>query len=86
MCVCVCLAHRVGSQDVQVWLVVSLQQQPQCAEETLHQQVDALAVAGQQQLLHGLQGDAHVPAHTTRVSCAFMCVCTGECTMLVANP
>lgn len=49
-----CVAHRVGGQDVQVWLVVSLQQQPQCAEETLHQQVDALAVAGQQQLLHGL--------------------------------
>lgn len=53
-------AYRVGGQDVQVRLV-GLQQQPQGAEETLHQQVDALAVAGQQQLLHGLQSDADVP-------------------------
>ena len=41
---------------------ISLQQQPQHAEEALHQQVDALTVTGQQQLLHRLHRNAHVPA------------------------
>lgn len=56
---CLDAAYRAGGEDVQVGLV-SLQQQAQRAEEALHQQVDALTVTGQQQLLHGLHGDAHI--------------------------
>lgn len=41
---------------------VGLQQQPQHAEEALHQHVDALTATGQQQLLHRLHRNAHVPA------------------------
>lgn len=45
---------------------VSLQQQTQHAEEALHQQVDALTVTGQQQLLHRLHRDAHIPEEQRR--------------------
>lgn len=53
-------AYGVGGEDVQV-RSVGLQQQAQRAEEALHQQVDALTVTGQQQLLQSLHGDAHIP-------------------------
>lgn len=58
-------AYRVGGEDVQVRFV-SLQQQAQHAEEALHQQVDALTVTGQQQLLHRLHRDAHIPEQQRR--------------------
>lgn len=59
-----CSTYRVGGEDVEVWLV-GLQQLTQRAEETLHQQVDALTVTGQQQLLHRLHRYTHIPGDHT---------------------
>lgn len=54
-------AHRVGAEDLEVGLV-RLQQLAYHLQEALHEEVDALAVAGHQQLVQGLHGDAHVAA------------------------
>lgn len=72
---CADAAYRVGGEDVQVRFV-SLQQQTQRAEEALHQQVDALTVTGQQQLLHRLHRNAHIPEEPEcEVRHSRVCVC-----------
>lgn len=62
--VIVFVSYRVCSKDVQVWFV-SLQQQSECTEETLNQQVDALTTAGQQQLLHRLHRYTNISDNNT---------------------
>lgn len=57
--------HRVSSQDLQTGFV-RLQQLAHHLEETLHKQVDALAVAGHQQLVQGFHRYAHIPEQEER--------------------
>ncbi|KAL0620714.1 hypothetical protein AAY473_009039 [Plecturocebus cupreus] len=52
--------YRVGAEDLQVGLL-RLQQLGHHLEEALHEEVDALAVAGHEQLVQSLHGNAHVP-------------------------
>lgn len=55
-----CSTHRVGPKDLQAGFV-GLQQLAHHFEKTLHKQVDALTVAGHEQLVQSLHGYAHVP-------------------------
>lgn len=59
--------YRVGAKDLQVGLL-RLQQLGHHLKETLHEEVDALAVAGHEQLVQCLHGDAHVPGESNTVT------------------
>lgn len=63
-----CSTHRIGSKDLQAGFV-RLQQLAHHFKKTFHKQVDALTVAGHQQLVQSFHGYAHVPKqeinHTT---------------------
>lgn len=54
------LTHRVGSKDLEAGFV-GLEQLSHHLQETLHKQVDALTVAGHQQLVQGFHCYAHIP-------------------------
>lgn len=62
--VIVFVSYRVCSEDVQVWFV-GLQQQSECTEETLDQQVDALTATGQQELFHRFHRYTNIPDNNT---------------------
>ena len=59
--------YRVGAKDLQVGLL-RLKQLGHHLEETLHEEVDALAVAGHEQLVQRLHGDAHVPGESSTIA------------------
>lgn len=55
-----CSTHRVGSKYLQAGFI-RLQQLAHHFKKTFHKQVDALTVAGHQQLVQSFHGYAHVP-------------------------
>lgn len=57
--------HRIRPQDLQVGLL-RLQQLRHHLQEALHKEVDALAVAGHEELVQGLHGNTHVPGSRQR--------------------
>lgn len=59
--------YRVGAKDLQVGLL-RLKQLGHHLEETLHEEVDALAVTGHEQLVQRLHGDAHVPGESSIIA------------------
>lgn len=59
--------YRVGAKDLQVGLL-RLKQLGHHLEETLHEEVDALAVTGHEQLVQRLHSDAHVPGESSIIA------------------
>ena len=61
--------YRVGAEDLQIGFL-RLKQLGHHLEETLHEEVDALAVTGHEQLVQRLHGDAHVSGESSTTAIA----------------